>query len=75
MGTMRFTCGAGLVVASAVLLLGAAATALGLLVGELPQSPQSLGRLGVYLILAGVCAYAGIRVLRSGADPRNPQRP
>lgn len=75
MGAMRFTCGAGLVVASALLLLGAAATALGLVVGELPQSPQSLGRLGAYLILAALCAYAGFRVLRSGAGPQTPQRP
>lgn len=75
MRAMRFTFGAGLVVASALLLLGAAATALGLVVGELPQSPQSLSRLGAYLIVAALCAYAGFRVLRSAGGPRTPQRP
>ena len=74
MRALRFTCGAGLVVAGASLLLGAAATAIGLMVGELPQSPQSLSRLGALLIVAALCAYAGFRVLRSGAGARTSQR-
>ena len=75
MRAIRFTFGAGLIVAGALLLLGAAATALGLLVGELPQSSRSLSRLGGYLIAAALCAYAGFRVLRSGAGAQGAQRP
>jgi hypothetical protein len=72
---MRFTFGAGLVVAGALLMLGAAVTTLGLVVGELPESTQSFGQLAGYLIAAALCAGAGLRVLRSGAAPRTAQRP
>jgi hypothetical protein len=75
MRAMRFTVGAGLVVACALLLVGAAVTALGLVVDELPESPQSFSRLAGYLIAAALCAGAGLRVLRSGAAPRTGQRP
>lgn len=67
MDVLRFTFGAGLIVAGALLLLGAGTVALGLAVGELPETPQTLGRLGAYLLVAATCAYGGYRVLRSSA--------
>jgi hypothetical protein len=75
MRALRFTFGAALIVVSALLLLGAAALALGLAVGELPETPQSLGRLGAYLLFAGGCAYGGYRVLRTGTAPETAERP
>lgn len=74
MRVLRFTFGAGLIVVGALLLLGAAALALGLAVGELPETSRSFGRLGAYLLVAALCAYGGYRVLRSSAAPRTPQR-
>jgi hypothetical protein len=67
MRVLRFTFGAGLIVVSALLLLGAAARALGMAVGELADTPQSLGLLGGFLLLAVLCAWGGYRVLRSQA--------
>jgi hypothetical protein len=75
MRALKFTFGAALIVVSALLLLGAAALALGLAVGELPETPQSLGRLAAYLLFAGGCAYGGYRVLRSGTAPEAAERP
>jgi hypothetical protein len=75
MRALRFTFGAALIVASVLLLLGAAALALGLAVGELPDTPESFVRLGAYLLFAGGCAYGGYRVLRSGAAPEAAERP
>ena len=69
MRVLRFTFGAGLIVVSALLLLGAAALALGLAVGELPETSRSLGRLGAYLLASALCAFGGYRVLRSPAVP------
>ena len=75
MRALKFTCGAALVFVSALLLLGAAALAVGMAVGELPDTPQSLARLSAYLLFAAGCAYGGYRVLRSGTAPEAAQRP
>jgi hypothetical protein len=75
MRVLRFTFGAMLIVISALLLLGAAALALGLAVGELPRTFRSLGRLGAYLLVSMLCAYAGYRVLRSHVIAQTPGQP
>ena len=74
MRIVRFTCGVTLIVVSALLLLGAGTVALGLAVGELPETSRWFGRLGAYLLVAVLCAYGGYRVLRSSGAPQTPQQ-